>query len=145
MPSEKLLAPLAESLAADYDISRLAGILLRSNLFFSPTAYRQRVKSPVDFALGIIRPLAGTVSTVHLAEDLAAMGQNLYHPPTVKGWPDSRHWITRYPSLTRLENGGPAHHTDFRCVYAALLDRWLGFDSRGVLGEKHQPANVLRV
>ena len=32
-------------------------------LFFSPHAYRARVKAPVDFALGIIRGLEGRVGT----------------------------------------------------------------------------------
>ena len=50
-----------------------------------------------------------------------------------------------HPSLTALENGGPKHHTDFRRVYATVLDRWLGLDSRAVLGEKFEPLDVLRV
>jgi uncharacterized protein (DUF1501 family) len=30
--------------------------------------------------------------------------------------------------------GDLAHHTDFRQVYATLIDQWLGCDSVGVLG-----------
>ncbi|MFV2070286.1 MAG: DUF1501 domain-containing protein, partial [Pirellulales bacterium] len=48
-----------------------------------------------------------------------------------------------HPSLTDLENGGPKHHTDFRRVYAALLDHWLKLDSRTILGDRFQPADVL--
>ncbi len=50
-----------------------------------------------------------------------------------------------HPSLTDLENGGPKHHTDFRRVYATVLDRWLGFDSQAVLGKKYEPLDVLDV
>lgn len=39
-----------------------------------------------------------------------------------------------HPRLGDLEKGGVKHHTDFRRVYATLLDRWLGVDSRAVLG-----------
>lgn len=50
-----------------------------------------------------------------------------------------------HPNLTDLENGGQKFHTDFRRVYATVLDRWLGLDSRPVLGETFQPLDVLRL
>ena len=51
-----------------------------------------------------------------------------------------------HPSLTEdLEVGGPKFHTDFRRVYATMLDRWLGFDSQAVLGEKFEPLDMLNV
>jgi uncharacterized protein (DUF1501 family) len=36
-----------------------------------------------------------------------------------------------------LENNGRdvRHETDFRSVYATVIDRWLGADSRAVLGQ----------
>ncbi len=92
-PDESLIAPLADSLAEDYDVLKLVETMLRSELFFSSVAYRCRVKSPVEFALGIVRGLEGMVPTTHLAGDLASLGQNLYHPPTTKGWAGGRHWI----------------------------------------------------
>ena len=92
-PSDRLIAPLADSFAQDYDIGRLVETMLRSNLFFSAAAYRQRVKSPVEFALGIVAGLEGTVPTTPLGQDLAALGQSLYEPPTVNGWPRGRQWI----------------------------------------------------
>jgi len=92
-PNPKLIAPLAQSFAKDYDILKLIEKMLRSNLFFSPAAYRGRIKCPVEFALSIVKPLEEVVSTTQLAKDLADLGQNLYHPPTVKGWTGGRHWI----------------------------------------------------
>ncbi|MBN2292390.1 MAG: DUF1501 domain-containing protein [Pirellulales bacterium] len=50
--------------------------------------------------------------------------------------------VGEHPSLTELENGGPKHHTDFRRVYATVLDNWLGFDSRPVLGDGFAPLDV---
>ncbi|MDH4238827.1 MAG: DUF1501 domain-containing protein [Phycisphaerae bacterium] len=49
------------------------------------------------------------------------------------------------PSLTDLDNGAPKFHTDFRRVYATVLDRWLGFESRIVLDKQFQPLDVLNV
>jgi uncharacterized protein (DUF1501 family) len=49
------------------------------------------------------------------------------------------------PSLTDLDNGGLEFHTDFRRVYATVLDRWLGFESRTVLDEQFEPLDILDV
>ncbi|MHC4546887.1 MAG: DUF1501 domain-containing protein, partial [Planctomycetota bacterium] len=49
------------------------------------------------------------------------------------------------PSLTDLDNGAPKFHTDFRRVYATVLDRWLGFESRTVLDKHFKPLDVLNV
>lgn len=100
-PSEELFAPLAERFAADRDIGALVETILRSNLFFSPAAYRKRVKSPVEFALGIARGLEGLPATLPLADALARMGQDLSEPPTSEGWPGGRNWIDRWALLER--------------------------------------------
>jgi uncharacterized protein (DUF1501 family) len=52
--------------------------------------------------------------------------------------------VGAHPSLTSLEDGNLRHHTDFRQVYATLLDSWLGVPSRQVLGREFQPVDVLR-
>ena len=49
-----------------------------------------------------------------------------------------------HPRLDVLQNEGPPFHTDFRRVYATLLDRWLGFDSRAILGEPFAAMDLLR-
>ncbi|MFV1966757.1 MAG: DUF1800 family protein [Pirellulaceae bacterium] len=92
-PGDELLEPLATSFASDYNVPKVLEIMLRSNIFYSPTAYRQRIKSPVDLAVGLIRALEGSVPTLQLGKDLGELGQSLYEPPTPKGWPGGRHWI----------------------------------------------------
>jgi uncharacterized protein (DUF1501 family) len=47
-----------------------------------------------------------------------------------------------HPSLTKLEAGNLIHATDFRTVYAAVLDKWLGIDAKAVLGKEFKPAAV---
>jgi uncharacterized protein (DUF1501 family) len=44
--------------------------------------------------------------------------------------------VGKHPKLDDLTDGDLKYTTDFRSVYATLLDRWLGVDSRTVLGEK---------
>ncbi|MCH8044875.1 MAG: DUF1501 domain-containing protein [Planctomycetes bacterium] len=51
--------------------------------------------------------------------------------------------IGRHPSLTDLTSGDLKYHTDFRRVYATLLENWLGWKSAEVLGGKYKPLNVL--
>lgn len=92
-PNAAMISPLAETFAKDYDIMKLTETMLRSNLFFSKAAYRQRIKSPIEFALGIVQALEGVVSTTQLAQDMAGLGQNLYNPPTANGWAGGRNWI----------------------------------------------------
>ncbi len=100
-PTEVLLAPLAASFAEDFDVGRLVETMLRSNLLFSRTALGRRIKRPVEYAIGIIRALEGTVPTVRLAADLASLGENLYHPPTPSGWQGGRHWLNHATLIGR--------------------------------------------
>ncbi|MBA4065434.1 MAG: hypothetical protein C0501_17320 [Isosphaera sp.] len=46
--------------------------------------------------------------------------------------------VGKHPSLADLTDGDLRHHTDFRRVYATLLDDWLGVESRGVLGDRFE-------
>ncbi|HID23819.1 MAG TPA: DUF1800 family protein [Planctomycetaceae bacterium] len=100
-PDDRLLAPLANDFAKDYDIRRLLARILRSNLFYSPELYLRRVKSPVEFAMGIITGLEGLVPTERLSRELAAMGHALYQPPAGHGWSGGRHWITPASLIAR--------------------------------------------
>jgi uncharacterized protein (DUF1501 family) len=59
--------------------------------------------------------------------------------PGVKAGPVGNH-----PSLTDLTDGDLKYHTDFRRVYATLLDGWLKVDSKMVLGEKFDPLGFLK-
>lgn len=51
--------------------------------------------------------------------------------------------IGKHPSLTDLDRGDLIHHTDFRCLYATVLDQWLGVDSTSVLTERFDPVDFL--
>ena len=50
--------------------------------------------------------------------------------------------VGAHPSLTKLEMGNLVHHTDFRQVYASILEQWLGVESKGVLGGDFKPVDV---
>ena len=126
-PKDALLAPLTESFARDFDVARLVETMLRSNLFFSAGAIGRRIKRPVEFAVGIIRGLEATPATTRLAADLAALGENLYYPPTLNGWAGGRYWINHASLIGRnnlaaslLAEAGPY---DGKCAPAAVARR----------------------
>ena len=41
-------------------------------------------------------------------------------------------------------DGNPAHALDFRSVYATVLDRWWGVDSRDALGGRFRPVPFVK-
>jgi uncharacterized protein (DUF1800 family) len=113
-PPDVLLTPLIDSFAGTLDLRELVEVVLRSNLFYSDLAYRKKVKSPVEFALGLINPYETTVSTTLLGRELAKLGQDLYCPPTAKGWPCGLSWLNSATLVARnrlvaalLEPSGP--------------------------------------
>lgn len=52
--------------------------------------------------------------------------------------------IGRHPSLTDLDSGDLKFHTDFRSVYATVLQNWLDTPSKPVLGNQFQLLPVLK-
>ena len=48
-----------------------------------------------------------------------------------------------HPSLEDLNGGDLKFQTDFRQVYATVLDRWLGVDSSKILSQKFEPLPVV--
>ncbi len=104
-PAPALLEQLVKQMGTDHDIGRVVEIMLRSNLFFSSVAYRKRVKSPVDFAIGMVRAMGADVPTVPLGADLARLGQDLYRPPTMAGWIGGSHWLNAATMIERANLG----------------------------------------
>jgi uncharacterized protein (DUF1501 family) len=59
--------------------------------------------------------------------------------PAVKGG-----LVGAHPSLKDMDSGDLRFHTDFRRVYATLLDQWLGCDSKAVLGDKFEHLDLIK-
>jgi uncharacterized protein (DUF1501 family) len=52
--------------------------------------------------------------------------------------------IGTQPKLTETKDGNLSHHTDFRQVYAAVLEGWLGVASKDVLGQEFKHVEVFK-
>jgi uncharacterized protein (DUF1800 family) len=98
----ELIDPLADQFkASGFDFGALVKTVLRSNLFFAPAAYRSKIKMPVEFGLGIVRGLEGRIGTTALAQALEGLGQNVFFPPSVKGWDGGQTWLNGQTLLFR--------------------------------------------
>src|SRR5262249_31099359 len=83
------------------DIGSIVAIILRSERFFAGSTLGRRVPSPVEWAVSVVRRFEASVSPVRLAEWAARMGQGLYYPPNVGGWPGGRGWLSPLALLGR--------------------------------------------
>jgi uncharacterized protein (DUF1800 family) len=104
-PGPAALKALADDLRAhDLDIGRAVATILRSKAFFAEANLGRRVLSPVEYVVGSARTLAMTdppPSTLALADWAARLGQDLFYPPNVGGWPGGRFWITTRAAVGR--------------------------------------------
>ena len=81
----------------DLDTGWAIETVLRSEAFFSNSTLGNRVLGPIEFVIGAARSLEITdppPSTLLLAEATANLGQDLFNPPNVFGWPGGRSWLT---------------------------------------------------
>jgi uncharacterized protein (DUF1800 family) len=81
----------------DLDIDWAVGTVLRSRLFFADANVRTRVTPPAEFVTAAVRALGlfdPAPSTLAMADWSARMGQDLFDPPNVGGWPGGRAWVT---------------------------------------------------
>ena len=92
------IGALADGLRArNLDIGWAVETVLRSRIFFSDENLGNRVLSPVEYVVGAARALElfdPPSSTLVLAEWCGRLGQDLFYPPNVGGWPSGRSWLT---------------------------------------------------
>jgi uncharacterized protein (DUF1800 family) len=97
-PSPELIAPLAATMrcAGDVDVARGIELVIRSRIFHSEECRTRRVKSPLELAVGVIRGFEmfdNPPDLVDLEIHLTRMGQRLFYPPGVAGWPGGLAWL----------------------------------------------------
>ena len=89
---------------SDYDIKALYRSILLSDDFWHADNRASIVQSPVSLSIGAIRSsgiLPADWQT--LPARMQLMGQHLFEPPNVAGWPGGTSWITPGRLLARLE------------------------------------------
>ncbi|MFO1313870.1 MAG: DUF1800 domain-containing protein [Burkholderiales bacterium] len=104
-PDPREVARIAQAFRSrDYDIRVALRALLLTDAFWDAGNRGTMVKSPVELVVGTLRQLdvapSGATPFVVVA---AGMGQNLFAPPNVKGWPGGEQWINSNSLLVRKQ------------------------------------------
>jgi Protein of unknown function (DUF1800) len=87
------------------DVGWAVATVLRSRAFFASSNLGTRVQSPVDYTVGAVRALElldPPPSTLVLADWAARLGQDLFTPPNVGGWPGGRTWLSARSLIGRV-------------------------------------------
>lgn len=84
----------AQLLRHDYELKPVLALLLRSRHFYDPAIVGQKIKSPAELLIGTARQLGTPPRQPRArANAMFGMGQVLFEPPSVAGWPVGREWI----------------------------------------------------
>jgi uncharacterized protein (DUF1800 family) len=87
----------------DLDIGWAVATVLRSQAFFADANLATRVLGPVEYVVGAARALELTPSTYLLGYWAGQLGQDLFYPPNVGGWPGGRTWISARTLIGRTK------------------------------------------
>ena len=102
--AKEVRALAAQLRASNYDIKPVLRVLLTSNAFYAPANRATLIKSPVELVVGTLRSFeinpANTTPAVLAARNL---GQDVFAPPNVKGWPGGEAWINSNTLLARKQ------------------------------------------
>lgn len=133
----KLIEAVATQLREhDLNIGLAFEALLRSEAFFAPENRNNRVQGPVEWTVCIARALETLdppPSTLLLAEWTGRLGQDLFSPPNVFGWPGGRSWLTSRTMIGRANFvaavvDGQMHIPSHRFDAKALAEKY-GFST----------------
>jgi hypothetical protein len=110
---------------AHYEIAPLLEKIFLSRDFYSQASVGVQIKSPVELAVSTYRKLglSGAPGVPDFNLSTAALGQQLFSPPTVAGWAGGQSWIT--PGLL-LERGNFVRDVLFPDISFLPPDRYTG-------------------
>src|SRR5450432_1434939 len=87
-----------------YDIRSLMTSIFTSSWFYDPKNIGSQIKSPVLWMVGIRRQLPMEIQNPAAQLILERLlGQVLFSPPNVAGWPGGKHWIDSSSLMLRMQ------------------------------------------
>lgn len=103
VPDEAHVTWLAERFYNNYDIKALMKDIFTSDWFYDAKNIGSRIKSPVELIVGIRRALPMKLENEQVQLLLQRLlGQILFYPPNVAGWPGGKNWIDSSSLMFRL-------------------------------------------
>jgi uncharacterized protein (DUF1800 family) len=101
-PEPRIIDHLSEVfITSDYVIRDVVRALLQMPDFYSQKAYRTQIKSPIDLVVQTVRAMGFDDNGKRFTRVPDAMGQTLFDPPDVAGWPGGEAWINSSSMLQR--------------------------------------------
>lgn len=94
---------LSEQFYKDWNVLGLVRSILMSEAFWNDNG--KMIKSPLELVVGGSRMLPGMVPSKSVPALMRRMGQDLFDPPNVKGWPSGNGWITSQTYIERIKFG----------------------------------------
>lgn len=90
--------------SSHYDIKKLMTEIFSSSWFYHQKNIGNRIKSPVELMVGIMKTLPMTIQNPeNLIVYQKLLGQTLLYPPNVSGWPNGKSWIDSSTLMLRLQ------------------------------------------
>lgn len=86
-----------------YDIGELLKKVFLADWFHSPENVGNKIKSPAEFIVGLSRQFYVTYNKPQVLLQLqSSLGQYLFNPPNVAGWPGGQSWIDSSSLMLRM-------------------------------------------
>ncbi len=100
--NDQQIERLAKGFAKDWNIKKLVRQVLLSDAFWQDQG--QMFKSPVELVVGSGKMFGGVKITAKRMLRMAKqMGQNVFDPPNVKGWPTGSGWVDANTLIVRQQ------------------------------------------
>ena len=129
-----------------YDMKTLMRDVFTSPEFVSPPAYRALVKSPTELMVSTAKAVENPQLARMIVQSGAGMGQALFDPPEVGGWPSNASWISSADVLARINFTVNALATmpklpAFKDAHATFLDGVLSTKTANLLNQTTDEAS----
>jgi uncharacterized protein (DUF1800 family) len=85
-----------------YCLAPMLQVIFSDKSFLSDRAYHAKIKSPAELVVGSLKTLQIENLDNDLPQMMGAMGQDLFHPPSVKGWDGGEAWISSDTMMERF-------------------------------------------
>jgi uncharacterized protein (DUF1800 family) len=124
-PEPEIVRHLADTFQQNhYNVGAVVREIFTMDAFYSAKAYRGLVKSPAELTAQTLRATgADTRGFLAAANAMAPMGQLLFFPPNVAGWPGGASWINSSTLLNRINFANAAARRGAASTPALAVDQ----------------------
>jgi uncharacterized protein (DUF1800 family) len=105
VPDDAKINALADKFyASNYDIKELMRTIFMADWFYDSRYIGGHIKSPIELIVGLRKTIPITFEKEEVMLSFQQiLGQTLFYPPNVAGWPGGRNWIDSSSLMYRLQ------------------------------------------